>query len=66
MMYSGLDDVTKQRMMQAKALSMEARGGWWRNLVRPVCIHTCDIHMTIDAFNHVVSFLTLCIALTIC
>ncbi|TWW54969.1 Myozenin-2 Calsarcin-1 [Takifugu flavidus] len=26
MMYSGLDDVTKQRMMQAKALSMEARG----------------------------------------
>ncbi|XP_074530103.1 myozenin-2-like isoform X1 [Halichoeres trimaculatus] len=27
MMHTGLDDVTKQRMMQAKALSKEARGG---------------------------------------
>ncbi len=27
MMQSGLDDVTKQRMLQAKALSKEARGG---------------------------------------
>uniref|UniRef100_H3C6B0 Myozenin 3a n=1 Tax=Tetraodon nigroviridis TaxID=99883 RepID=H3C6B0_TETNG len=26
MMYSGLDDATKQRMMQAQALSMEAKG----------------------------------------
>lgn len=27
MMHAGLDDVTRQRMMQAKALSKEARGG---------------------------------------
>ncbi|CAJ1058570.1 myozenin-2-like [Xyrichtys novacula] len=27
MMHAGLDDVTKQRMMQARALSREARGG---------------------------------------
>lgn len=27
MMQSGLDDLTKQRMRQAKALSKEARGG---------------------------------------
>lgn len=27
MMHSGLDDMTKQRMLQAKALSKEARGG---------------------------------------
>lgn len=26
MMHSGLDEVTKQRMLQAKALSKEARG----------------------------------------
>lgn len=26
-MYSSLDDTTKRRMMQAKALSMEAKGG---------------------------------------
>lgn len=32
MMYSGLDDTTKRRMMQAKALSMEAKGGWWKSV----------------------------------
>lgn len=31
MMYSGLDDITKKRMMQAQALAREAKGGWWRN-----------------------------------
>lgn len=31
-MYSGLDDATKRRMMQARALSMEAKGGWWKSL----------------------------------
>lgn len=27
MLHSGMDDLTKQRMLQARALSKEARGG---------------------------------------
>lgn len=30
MMHSGLDELTKQRMLQAKILSKEARGGEFR------------------------------------
>lgn len=30
MMHSGLDDMTKQRMLQAQILSKEARGGEFR------------------------------------
>lgn len=55
MMYSGLDDTTKRRMMQAKALTMEAKGGWWKSvrsllnhavycynsLPKPLCKRAC-------------------------
>lgn len=64
-MYSGLDDTTKRRMMQAKALTMEAKGGWWKRapslfnravysykcFLRPLCKRACACDWECEQFS---------------
>ena len=58
MMQSGVDDITKQRMLQARALSQEARGSKFG------CIHVCfDCIIFGSELTHILVFVNMMISM---
>lgn len=58
MMQSGVDDITKQRMLQARALSQEARGSKFG------CIHVhLECMKSGSELKHILVFINTCISM---
>lgn len=58
MMQSGVDDITKQRMLQARALSQEARGSKFG------CIHVhLECMKSGSELKHILVFMNTCISM---